>query len=106
MRREDKEALFVYNITLCNIYHGIPLVFYVMDEYPKLVLLLRERKYSSLRSLFEDAQEVEENIHFSRRIQEKLFFENLHEYEQEECRYILDLKQEESKYDSDLESNS
>jgi hypothetical protein len=81
-------------------------VFYVMDEYLELVLLLRERKCSSLRSLFEDAQEVEENIHSSRRIQEKVFFENLHAYEQEECQYILDLKQEDSKYDSHLESNS
>jgi len=44
------------------------MVFYVMAQCPKLVLLLREINSSSLRSLFEDAQEIEENICASRRI--------------------------------------
>ena len=34
----------------------------VMAQHPELVLLLRERKYSLLRHLFEDVVEVEENI--------------------------------------------
>jgi len=45
------------------------MVYYVMAQHSELVLFLRERKSSSLACLFEDAEEVEENIRGSRRIQ-------------------------------------
>jgi hypothetical protein len=61
LRRGEEEALFVFNKRFYNIYHDMPLeirptetvamVFYVMAQYPNLVLLLRERKSSSLRML-------------------------------------------------------
>jgi hypothetical protein len=38
------------------------MVYYEMAQHANLVLLLRERKSSSLRCIFEDVEEVEENI--------------------------------------------
>jgi hypothetical protein len=38
------------------------MVYYIISQHPNLILLQRERKYSSLRQLFKDAEEVEENI--------------------------------------------
>jgi hypothetical protein len=38
------------------------MVYYIEAQRPDLVLLLRERKSTSLRWLFEDAEEIEENI--------------------------------------------
>jgi hypothetical protein len=72
------------------------MVYYVATQHPDLVLFLRERKSSSLRWLFEDDEEVEENIRACKRIQDQAYFEDLHAHEQ----------QEECKYDSDLEQNS
>jgi hypothetical protein len=46
----------------------VAMIYYVMALHSKLSLLLLEKKYSSLRSLFEDAQGLEENIRASRRI--------------------------------------
>jgi hypothetical protein len=69
------------------------MVYYVMAQHPDLVLLLRERKYSSLRHLFEDAEEVEENIRACKRIRDQAYFENMHAHEQQEdCEYDLDLE--------------
>jgi hypothetical protein len=68
------------------------MVYYVMSQYLELALLLLERKSSSLRSLFEDAQEVEENIRASRRIREQIYFENLHAHEKAECEYGSDFE--------------
>jgi hypothetical protein len=68
-----------------------------MAQHPDLVLLLRERKYSSLRRLFEDAYEVEENIRACKRIQDQTYFENMHAHEQQEdCEYISDLERNSS----------
>jgi hypothetical protein len=43
--------------------------------------------------LFEDSQEVEENIWASRRIQDRDFFEKLQAHEQVECHYTSDFEQ-------------
>jgi hypothetical protein len=61
LRRGEEEVLSVFNRRFYNIYHDMPLeirptetvamVFYVMAQYPDLVLLLRERKSSSLSML-------------------------------------------------------
>jgi hypothetical protein len=71
------------------------MVYYVMAQHSELVLLLRERKYSSLKCLFEDVEEVEENIHvLARRFVDQVYFENLHvDEQQEDCQYISDLQQ-------------
>jgi hypothetical protein len=61
-----------------------------MAQYSELVLFLLERKSSSLTSLFEDAQEVEENMCASRRTREQADFENPHLPEPTECRYGSD----------------
>ena len=60
-------------------YHNMPLeikpteistmVYYVMAQHSELVLLLRERKSTSLSHLFMDAKEVEENLRACGRIQ-------------------------------------
>jgi hypothetical protein len=64
-----------------------------MAQHLDLVLLLRERKYSSLRHLFEDSKEVEENIQACKRIRDQAYFENRHAHEkQEDCEYDLDLE--------------
>jgi hypothetical protein len=79
------------------------MVYYVMDQHPGLVLLLRERKYSSLRHLFEDAKEVEENIRASKGIHVQAYLENLHVHKQEDCQYVLVFEQEDCQYVSDSE---
>ena len=78
LRREEEEVLSVFNRRFYNIYHDMPLeiwpiettsmVYYVMAQHLELVLLLLERKSLSLTCLFEDAQEIEENIHASKRV--------------------------------------
>jgi hypothetical protein len=78
LKREKDEALFVFNRRFYGIYHDMPLaiwpietaamIYYVMGLHSELSLLLLEMKSSSLRSLFEDAQGVEENMCASRRI--------------------------------------
>ena len=69
MRRGEEEVLDVFNRRFYSVYHSMPeeirptetatMVYYVMAQHPKLVLLPRERKSSSLRHLFEDVVEVE-----------------------------------------------
>jgi hypothetical protein len=77
LRRGEEEALVVFNRRFYSVYHSMPveirpsetvsMVYYEMAQHSELVLLLRERKYSSLRCrLFEDAEEVEENIWLAR----------------------------------------
>jgi hypothetical protein len=81
----------------------VSMVYYEMAQHSDLVLLLRERKYSSLRCLFEDVEEVEENIRASKRIHMQAYSENLHVHEQEDCQYVSDSEQEDNEYKSDLE---
>jgi hypothetical protein len=76
LRRGEEEVLAIFNRRFYSVYHSMPMeirptkttamVYYVMAQHPELVLIPRERKYSSLRHLFEDAEEVEENIRASR----------------------------------------
>jgi len=78
LRREEEEVVYVFKRRFYIVYHSMPLeirpsemvsmVYYIMAQHPDLFLLLRERKYSSLRILFECVQEVEENIRASKRI--------------------------------------
>jgi hypothetical protein len=76
------------------------MVYYIMAQHPELVLLLRERKYSSLRHLFEDVGEVEENIRASRWVHRQA---DLYEHEEEDCQSVSDSEQEDSEHESDLE---
>jgi hypothetical protein len=72
LRRKEDESLAIFNMRFYSFYHSMPLeirpfetttmVYYIAAQHPDLVLLLRERKSSSLRQSFEDAEEVEENI--------------------------------------------
>jgi hypothetical protein len=98
LRRKEDEALAIFNMMFCSFYHSMPLeiqpyetatmVYYISAQHPYLVLLLRERKYSSLRWLFEDAEEVEENIRSCKRIQDQTYFEDIHSHERQgECKY-------------------
>jgi hypothetical protein len=104
LRRGEEEAMVVFNKRFYSVYHSMPLeirpseatsmVYYVMAQHSELVLLLRERKSSSLRHLFEDAEEVEKNIQACKRIREQTYFENMHAHEQQkECKYESDLGQ-------------
>jgi len=70
----------------------VAMIHYVMAQQSELALFLLRRKSSSLRKLFEDAKEVEENIHASRRIQDQICIENLHAHEQAECQYCSDFE--------------
>jgi len=79
------------------------MIYYVMGLYSQLSLLLLERNSLSLSRLFEDALEVEENIHASRRIREQVDFENLHLLEPTECQYSSDFEQEGNDYEEDSE---
>jgi hypothetical protein len=100
LRREEEEAFSVFNERFYNIYHDMPLdiwptktvamVYYVMAQHSELVLLLLEMKYSYLACLFEDTQEIEENIRASKRVRHPSYFENMHAHEQGNCQYVLD----------------
>jgi hypothetical protein len=79
------------------------MVYYVMAQHSELVLLLLERKYSSLACLFEDAQEIEENIRASKRVRDPVYFKDLHAQEQGNCQYVSDFEQEDNEYEADLE---
>ena len=91
LKRGKEEALVVFNKRFYSVYHSMPLeirptdisamVYYVMAHNLDLVLFLLERKSSSLRHLFEDAKEVEENIHASKRIHYPVYCEDLHREE-------------------------
>jgi hypothetical protein len=127
LRRGEEEALVVFNGRFYSVYHSmhveirptetVAMVYYVMAQHSEFVLLLRERKYSSLRHLFEDDEDVEENIRDSKGVHTQAYHEKLHvhkqgdcqyvseqEYcEQKDCQYVSDSKQEDSEYNSDLE---
>jgi hypothetical protein len=113
LRRWEEEALDVFNMRFYSVYHIMPMeirptktaamVYYVMAQHPKLVLLLRERKYSSLRHLFEDVEEVEENIRASKGVHMKAYLENLHVPKEEDYQHVLDSEQEDSYYESEIE---
>jgi hypothetical protein len=76
LKREQDEAFPVFNRRFYRVYHDMPLevrlieiaamIYYVMGLHSERALPLLERKSSSLIHLFEDAQEVEENIYASR----------------------------------------
>jgi hypothetical protein len=113
LKQEQDEALSVFNRRFYRVYHDMPLevgptetfamIYYIMGLHSDLVLLLLERNSSSLTQLFEDAQEVEENICASRRIRGRDFFENLQAHEQEECHYTSDFEQENNEVGTVLE---
>jgi hypothetical protein len=85
LKREKEESLTVFNRRFYRTYYDMPLeirpteiaamVYYLMAQHNELVFLLLERKSSSLRNLFEDTQEVEENICASNKIREQAYFE-------------------------------
>jgi hypothetical protein len=114
LKREKEESLIVFNIRFYRKYYDMPLeirsteivamVYYLMAQHNELVFLLLERKSSSLRNLFEDAQEVEENICASNKIREQVYFEYLHAQDehQEDCEYTPYLQQKDSEYEEDL----
>ena len=97
LKREQDEALSIFNRRFFNIYHNMPLevrptettlmIHYVIGLHSELALLLLERKSSSLTQLFEDAQEVEENIRASRWIRIQVDFEKMRAHEQVERQY-------------------
>jgi hypothetical protein len=112
LKREKEESLSVFNRRFHRTYYDIPLeirpteiaamVYYLMAQHNELVLLLLERKSSSLGNLFEDAQEVEENICASRRIRQRVDFDNLLAHEKKQCQYGSDSEQEGNEYEADL----
>jgi hypothetical protein len=113
LRRGEDEAMSVFNKSFYNTYHSMPLeihpteitamVYYVMAQHSKLVLLLLEMKSSSLACLFEDAQEIENNIRASQRVRDPVYFEDLHTQEQGSCQYVSVFEQEDSQYEADIE---
>jgi hypothetical protein len=110
LRRGEDEALVVFNRRFYSVYHNMPveirptetsaMVYYIMAQHLELVLLLRERKSSSLIHLFEDAREVEENIRASRWVHKQA---NVHIQEEEDCQSVSDSEQGYINYGSDLE---
>jgi len=113
LKREQNEALPVFNRRFYRVYHDIPsevrptetaaMIHYVACLHSELALFLLERKSSSLSQLFENAQEVEENIRASRRIQMQDDSENLQTYEQEDCQYTSDFEQESNEFETNLD---
>jgi hypothetical protein len=76
-----------------------------MAQHLELVLLLLERKSSSLACLVEDAQEIEENICASKRVIDPTYFENMHADEKRNCQYVSVFEHEGSEYEEDLEQH-
>ena len=57
--------------------------------------------------MFEDAKGVEDNIRASRRVQDPVYFEDMHGKEQEDSKYGSDPKQQQGcKYTSELDQSS
>jgi hypothetical protein len=113
LKREQDEALHVLNRRFHRVYHDMPLeirptetfaiIRYIMGLHSKLALLLLEWKSPSLTQLFEDAQEVEENICASKWIRIQVDFENMQAHEQAECQYTSDFEQASNEVEEDLE---
>jgi hypothetical protein len=113
LRRGEEETLVVFNRSFYSVHHSMPveirttkivsILYYVMAQHPELVLHLRERKYSSLRHMFEDAEEFKEKIRASRVVHMQACLEELHVHKKEDCQYVSDSKQEDSEYNSYLE---
>jgi hypothetical protein len=74
-----------------------------MAQHSEIVLILLEMKYSSFALLFEDAQEIEDNICSSKRVRYPTYFENLHAHEQGNCQYVSVFEHEVNEYEEDLE---
>jgi hypothetical protein len=110
LKRGEDEASVIFNRIFYSIYHNMlveirptetsAMVYYIMAHHLEIVLLMRERKSSSLIHLFEDVKEVEENIRDSRWVHKK---ENVHIQEEEDCQSISDFDQGYSNYGSYLE---
>jgi hypothetical protein len=81
----------------------VSMVYYIMAQHLELVLLLRERKYSSLRHLFEDAKELKENIRASKGVHMQAYLRNFHVPKVEYCQHVSYYEQEDSDYESELE---
>jgi hypothetical protein len=113
LRRGEDEALAVFNMRFYSVYHSMPMemrptetttmVYYVMAQHLELVLLLRESKYSSLRHLFEDAEDVEENTRDSKGVHMQEYLKKLHVPKEEDCKQVSNSEQEDSDYESELE---
>jgi hypothetical protein len=98
LKRGEEEALAFFNRRFYSVYHSMPMeirpietvamVYYVMAHHPELVFLLRERKYSSLRHLFEDVEEVKENIRPSKGVHMQAYLEKLHVPKEEDCHHV------------------
>jgi hypothetical protein len=98
LRRGEDEALAVFNRRFYSVYHSMPveikptetvaMVYYFMAQHLEPILLLRERKSSSLRHMLEDSIEVEENIRASKWVHRHAYLENLHVHEQEDCQSV------------------
>jgi hypothetical protein len=116
LRRGEEEALVVFNRRFYSVYHSMSMeirptetaamVYYVMDQHPKLVFLLRERKYSLLRHLFEDSEEVEENIRDNKGVYMQAYHEKLDVPKEEDCQHVSDFEQEDSDYESEMEKKN
>jgi hypothetical protein len=113
LRRGKEEALVVFSRRFYNVYHSmhveirpidtVAMFYYVMAHHLELVLLLRERKYSSLRHLFEDAREFEENIRARKGVNMPPYLEKLHVHKKDGYQYISNSEQEDSGYELEPE---
>jgi len=56
--------------------------------------------------LFEDAEEIEENIQACQRIQDQAYSKKFPAHEQQDCEYFSDLEQVDREYYSDSEHSS
>ena len=92
--------MVVFNKKFYSVYHSMPveirptetaaMVYYVMAQHPELVFLLRERKSSSLRHLFEDDEEIKENIRDNKGVHMQAYLEKLHVPKEEDCQHVSD----------------
>jgi hypothetical protein len=89
LRRGEEETLAVFNMRFYSVYHSMSIeirptetaamMYYVMAQHSELVLLLRERKSTSLSQLFMDAEELEENLRACGMIQSQYHVNSEHE---------------------------
>ena len=81
-------VLFAVCLWRSGLLKNASMMYYLKSQYPDLVLLLRERKSSSLRHMFEDVVEVKENIRASKWVHRQVYLENLQVHEQEDCQFV------------------
>jgi hypothetical protein len=79
MKRQSNETVSTFSRRFSSLYYNLPkeiqptevvaMLHYATTFHPDLSFLLMERRYKTLQQMFDDAQEVEDNLQACQRLQ-------------------------------------